>query len=187
MLLVPDHHLIGYLATRQGDQNIEKGDMPDISVQFVKSTTSFSSNLACVERNNNQLQAGSDLQSWYPDCIGKLESHVNKCHRLLELVEVKAVEEFKRAQEIRSYGLIKARDKLEDMMTKLQQLLDAAETENDDEGTNNSNLVKIINDIEKFSSHDFVSDIAGESAAVKIDKSIFESIWGIVGSMKVLS
>merc|ERR1719153_103828 len=150
--------------------------MPDSSVQSVKSTTSYSSNLACVKRHNNKSQASSDLQSWYSDCINKLESHVNKCHRLLELVEVKAVEEFKLAQEIRRQGLIKARDELEDMTTKLQQLLDAAERENVDDGSNNYNLVKVINDIGKFSSRDFASDIAEESVAVKIDRSIFESI-----------
>merc|ERR1719153_320868 len=61
-------------------------------------------------------------------------------------------------------------------MTKLQHLLDAEESENDFEGSNDYNLVKIINDIKKFSSRDFASEFANESVAVQIDRSIFESI-----------
>merc|ERR1719158_195357 len=112
------------------------------------------------------------------DNTRRLESHIQKCHRMLQVVEVKTINDIKDAHEVRVQELMDKRTKLEEEMNKLQQLVYAMEAKADDDNDEEEqdiDLAQIVSRIEKLAEEHNIDNNEGE-VAVNIDMSIFRSI-----------
>ena len=95
-----------------------------------------------VDKNKHFFGEDVDCQHFsecvspcFQDNVNRLEFHMDKCHRMLEVVEGRLTSHLRQREEERIQKLSKSRKELDGKMTRLEQLLKAAEwqLENTDE------------------------------------------------------
>ena len=107
-----------------------------------------------------------------------LEFHLNRCHRMLEVVGGKMMAQLRQKEEENSLSVGRTQRRIDEMISRIEMLLEVAECQYGDEsgdgGGDRINLIKLLEEMGNIYEDDLELDFnVQKSPVVKIDQSIF--------------
>merc|ERR1719318_1624611 len=109
----------------------------------------------------------------YQSVRESVDSHLSRCHRMLEVLGEKLVSQLKQREEEHNLAVWKTKNNIEEKIVNLEMLVEAAEWQSDDGRGDRINLVKLLEEMEKTYEDEVLEPPDQKSPVVNIDQSVF--------------